>query len=210
MTQTPFLILGLAGGIGAGKSEVAAVLAEMGFAISDSDAGARAVLEEPAVAGELAAALGPGVLDAQGRPNRRAIADAVFQDLSKRRALEAIVHPRLHEQRARLIEHAKAGGARGVVVDAPLLFEAGVDAECDAVLFVDAPRGMRLRRLMEGRRWREAELDRREVAQMPLEEKRRRSHAVVINDGDRDALRRRVREVVEAIALGHAGPGPKG
>lgn len=199
MVQSPFLILGLAGGIGSGKSAVAAVLAEMGFVVSDSDAGARAVLELPEVAAELVAALGPGVLDPQGRPDRRAIADAVFADATKRKALEAIVHPRLHEQRAGLIEHARSSGAAGVVIDAPLLFEAGVDAQCDAVLYVDAPRDLRLQRVQEARGWSEDELDRREAAQWPLDQKRRRSHAVVVNNGDLDALRRQVARALAAL-----------
>lgn len=206
MANRRFLIVGLAGGIGSGKSAVASVLAELGFVVSDSDAGARAVLEMPGVAGELVAALGPGVLDAQGVPDRRAIADAVFGDAGKRRALEAIVHPRLHAQRARLVERARADGAPGVVVDAPLLFEAGVDAECDAVLFVEAPRELRLKRVMEGRGWSGAELDRREAAQLPLDEKRRRSHAVVLNDGDHRALRGRVARALEALGVA-SGPG---
>lgn len=184
-----FLILGLAGGIGSGKSAVASILGELGFVVSDSDAGARAVFELPDVVAELVAAFGASVLDANGRPDRRTIADAVFGDGQKRRTLEAIVHPRLHAARAALIERARREGARGVVIDAPLLFEAGVDRECDAVIFVDTPRAERLARVQAGRGWSEAELDRREAAQMPLEEKRRRCHAVVANDADAHALR---------------------
>lgn len=199
MPDAPFLILGLAGGIGSGKSAVAALLGELGFVVSDSDAGARAVLEKPEVVRELVAAFGPGVLDGQGRPDRKAIADAVFGDAAKRRTLEGIVHPRLHEERAQLIEAARARGAAGVVIDAPLLFEAGVDGECDAVIFVDAPRTLRLRRVTQGRGWSEEELARREAAQMPLSEKRARCRAVVANDDDHDALRARVRAAVAAI-----------
>jgi dephospho-CoA kinase len=199
MPDAPFLILGLAGGIGSGKSAVAAVLGEMGFVVSDSDAGARAVLERPEVVRELAEAFGPGVLDGDGTPNRRAIADAVFGDDAKRRTLEGIIHPRLHAERARVVQAARAKGAAGVVIDAPLLFEAGVDAECDAVIFVDTPREIRLARVMQDRGWTEAELDRREAVQLPLDEKRARSHAVVANNNERDALHARVRAAVAAI-----------
>lgn len=197
-----FLILGLAGGVGSGKSAVAAILGEVGFVVSDSDAGARAVLGRADVIEELVRALGDGVLDGEGRPDRRAIADAVFGDQAKRRTLEGIIHPRLHEERARLIEAARAEHAAGVVIDAPLLFEAGVDEECDAVIFVDTPREVRLKRVVEGRGWSEAELARREAAQMPLDQKRERSDAVVVNDGDPDALRARVLSALGAI--GHA------
>lgn len=204
MGKGRLLILGIAGGVGSGKSAVARILGELGFVVSDSDAGARAVLERADVIEELVAAFGPGVLDGDGRPDRRAIADAVFGDAAKRTKLESIVHPRLHQERAELVRAAHARNAAGVVIDAPLLFEAGVDAECDAVFFVDTPREIRLRRVAEGRGWSEAELDRREAAQMPLDEKRRRSHAVVVNDGDLASLRTRVLSALEAIehALG--------
>ncbi|UYV11233.1 MAG: dephospho-CoA kinase [Phycisphaera sp.] len=194
-----FLILGLAGGVGSGKSAVAAILGELGFVVSDSDAGARAVLERPDVIKQLVQAFGENMLDAEGKPDRRAIADAVFGDDAKRKALEGIVHPRLHEERAELIGAARAKNAAGVVIDAPLLFEAGVDAECDAVIFVDTPRDIRLGRVVEGRGWSEAELDRREAAQMPLNQKRERSDAVVSNDGDLAALRAQVMSALEAI-----------
>lgn len=202
MAKGNFMILGLAGGVGSGKSAVAAILGELGFVVSDSDAGARAVLERPEVVKELVEAFGQGVLDERGRPDRRAIADAVFADEARRRTLEGIVHPRLHEERAHLVEAARTRGAAGVVIDAPLLFEAGVDAECDAVIFVDTPRALRLARVADGRGWSEAELARREAAQMPLDEKRRRSDRVVVNDGDLEALRARVRAAVEAIRSG--------
>jgi dephospho-CoA kinase len=74
-----------------------------------------------------------------------------------------------------------------------------VDAECDAVIFVDAPREQRLARVAETRGWSEAELDRREKAQMPLDEKRRRSNHVIENDGSRDALVRAVKRVLIEI-----------
>lgn len=205
MPVRTFLILGLAGGIGSGKSAVAAILGEMGFVVSDSDARARAVLERPEVIAELARAFGPGVLDGEGRPDRKAIADAVFGDDAKRKALEAIIHPMLHRERAELVEAARAKGAAGVVIDAPLLFEAGVDAECDAVIFVDAPRDVRLGRVVMGRGWSEAELARREAAQWPLDRKRAKSDAVVANAGDLAALRASVAEALRRIELALTG-----
>lgn len=194
-----FLILGLAGGVGSGKSAVAAILGELGFVVSDSDTGARAVLERADVIEELVQAFGDGVLNDKGKPDRKAIADAVFGDDAKRKTLEGIIHPRLHDERAELVRAARAQNAAGVVIDAPLLFEAGVDSECDAVIFVETPREVRLKRVVEGRGWSEAELARREAAQMPLSEKRDRSDAVVSNEGDLAALRAQVMSALEAI-----------
>ncbi|MEO1279464.1 MAG: dephospho-CoA kinase, partial [Planctomycetota bacterium] len=148
---------------------------------------------------ELVAAFGKGVLDEHGAPNRQAIADAVFGSDDARRTLESIIHPKLHDARAALIARARDDRARGVVIDAPLLFEAGVDAECDAVIFVDTPRAERLQRVREGRGWSEAELDRREAAQLPLDEKRARSDVAIANGGDLEDLRGRLRTALKAL-----------
>jgi dephospho-CoA kinase len=183
------IIIGLAGGVGSGKSEAGGILADLGCVLTDSDAEARAVLDLPEVKGQLVSWWGGGILGPEGRVQRGAIAKIVFADPEQRRRLEGLVHPLVRRSREELIRRAAAQGARAVVIDAPLLFEAGVDAECDAVIFIDAPRASRLERVRTGRGWDEAELDRREAAQMPLEEKRRRAHEVVMNDGTRGALR---------------------
>lgn len=189
------LILGLAGGIGAGKSAVAAILAGMGYLVIDSDKDAKAALDRPEVVGQLVQWWGQSILDADGRVNRAAVAKIIFADPSQRTRLEALVHPLIKADRGRLADRARADGRPGVVLDAPLLFEAGSDAECDAVIFVDAPRDLRLGRIA-ARGWDAAEMDRRENAQLPLEEKRRRSDVVVINDSDHATLARRVADAL--------------
>ena len=107
--------------------------------------------------------------------------------------------PMLRAGRERLIDDATRRGVGIVVIDAPLLFEAGVDRECDEVWFIDAPREQRLARVKASRGWDEAELDRREGAQLQADEKRRRSTRVIVNDGDEGALIAQVR-----VALGKA------
>src|SRR5262249_33790035 len=87
------------------------------------------------------------------------------------------------------------GGCRRVA--SRVVVEAGVDAECDVVVFVDAPRDQRLKRVRETRGWEEAELERRERAQWALERKRAGSDEVVVNDGDREGLRDRVRALLD-------------
>jgi dephospho-CoA kinase len=92
-----------------------------------------------------------------------------------------------------------------VVVDAPLLYEAGVDKECDFVVFVDAPREQRLARV-KARGWDEAELDRREKAQLSLQEKRTRADAVVENKGTLDDVRVAVGRLLADLAARHPKP----
>lgn len=192
------VLIGLAGGIGSGKSRVAREFAALGCAVSDSDADSRAALERPEVVQTLREWWGDGVFAAGGGLDRSAIARVVFSSDSERARLEGLVHPLVHEARERVVRRARAEGVRAVVVDAPLLFEAGIDAECDVVVFVDCPLAERVRRVVEGRGWAPGELERREKAQMPLDVKRSRSDYVVTNDG-RAPLGPRVREVLDSI-----------
>lgn len=200
-------VIGLAGGIGAGKSEVARLFAELGCIVVDSDREARAALDRPEVRDELVRWWGAGVLREDGSVDRRAVANIVFADPAQRERLEALVHPLVRAVRDEVRRRAAAAGAPAVVIDAPLLFEAGIDAECDAVVFVDAPREVRLRRVAEARSWDEAELDRRERSQWPLERKRERSDFVIANDADAAALRARVGEVFRRIVPGRGAGG---
>jgi dephospho-CoA kinase len=198
---TPILI-GLAGGIGAGKSAVARLLASLGCIVLDSDKDAKEALDRPDVREQLISWWGGQVLGPDGRIDRKAVADIIFNDPAQRRRLEGLVHPIVRIRREQAIKRAAAAGARAVVVDAPLLFEAGVDAECDTVIFVEAPREQRLSRVRSSRGWDEAELKRREAGQLPLSEKRARSAHVIENTGSPDELARAVRRTLERILAG--------
>jgi dephospho-CoA kinase len=206
-------VIGLAGGIGSGKSEVARILESLGCAVLDSDSQARALLDDPDIRDELVRWWGEGILHDQPDPsgarrvNRAAVARIVFDDPAERARLESLIHPRLKAMRrdriARLREQSPVESRpRAIVIDAPLLFEAGVDAECDAVIFVDAPYAQRLARVRDARGWDEAELVRREAAQLPLEEKRRRSDHVIENSGDLAALAAATRRVLDDLLAG--------
>lgn len=195
------LVVGLAGAVGAGKSRAARCLADLGMVVSDSDGDVASLFELAEVQGELASLFGPRVV-AGGRVDRRAIADRVFADADERRRLEGVLHPRLHAMRRRRLAEASRTGAPGMVVDAPLLFEAGVDRECDLLLFVDTPADQRLERVRRTRGWDQAELARRQAAQMPPDQKRLRCHAVVDNSGDADDLARGVRDALRSAAPG--------
>lgn len=197
--KTPFMTLGLVGGIGAGKSAVARILGELGFVVLDADKDAKAALELPRVREQLIVWWGTDILDADGKVDRKRIAAVIFENEAERKRLEALVHPIVTSGRAAAIEKAQREGKAGVVVDAPLLFEAGSDKDCDTVLFVDSPREQRLRRVVE-RGWTEAEFNRREAAQMPLDEKKRRSSAVVINDADLATLQTRVLGAIDSLS----------
>jgi len=200
--QSRPMVIGLAGGIGAGKSAVAKVFAEGGALVIDSDKEAKEALDRPEVRGELIRWWGDRVLDATGRIDRKKVGEIVFSDPAQRERLERLVHPLVRATRNEMIARTDPRNTPAVIVDAPLLFEAGLDKECDAVVFVDASRESRLKRVRETRGWAEGELDRREKAQLPLEEKRRRADVVVVNDGTPEVLRSRSLDVYRQLLDG--------
>ena len=180
-------IIGIAGGVGSGKSHVARLFAERGCLVIDSDAQAAEAFARPEVLAAVRQWWGDTAFLPDGRPDRRAIARRVFAAPEDRRRLEQLIHPVV----ARLRDEKMAAAARlpppsrpvAIVWDTPLLFEAGLAAQCDAVVFVDAQAAERLARVRDTRGWDEAELARRENSQWPLDNKRALSHHVVTNAG---------------------------
>lgn len=186
-------VLGLIGAIGAGKSTVAAVMGSLGGFVVDADTIGHEVLDEPAVRDQLVERWGSGILRDDGSVNRRAVGAIVFADPAERKVLEAAVFPRIHEREAELFALADADpAARFIVLDAAVLVEAGRLDVCKKLVFVDAPREERLKRLVARSGWTAEELTRREEAQLPLAEKRRLADATLDNDGDAGQLREAV------------------
>lgn len=199
------VVIGLVGGIASGKSTVARLFAEQGAAVLDADAMAHACLERPNIRAAIAARFGPGVLDSQGSIDRKALGSIVFDDPQARRDLEALVHPCVTEAlRARLAEMAAAGSPRAVVLDVPLLFESGLDALCDTVVFVDTPIEVRRERAQRERGWDAGELDRREKNQQSTEHKKARADSMIRNLGSIEPLRAQTRELLQKILTEHA------
>ena len=191
-------VIGLVGGIGSGKSAAAAILADLVCVVSDSDRDARSVLADPEVLEVLRGWWGDAIVSTDGRPDRSAIAARIFGDPAERSRLEALVHPRLHRLREIRFQSAPSD-ARGLVIDAPLLFEADLDRQCDAIFFIDAPDGHRIDRVVTTRGWDEVELRRREQAQLPLDEKRDRASHVIENAGTTSALEGRIRAALDSM-----------
>ena len=184
-------IIGIAGGIGSGKSHVARLFAELGCLVIDSDAQVAVAYGLPEVRRTLEAWWGAGVYLPDGRVNRRRIAQQVFADPAARGRLEALLHPVVGRLRDEEMARAVSQGLRRPVAfiwDAPLLFETGLHRSCDAVVFVDSPAGLRLERVRRGRGWDENELKRRENSQWPLDNKRSLSDYVLTNTACSAAL----------------------
>lgn len=173
----------MTGGIGAGKSTVAKVLGQLGALVIDSDALAHEELRSAEVVKAIKALWGAAVCSADGEIDRAALGAKVFADAAELKKLEDLLYPRINQRRRRIIaDHAGQPGLLAVVLDAPKLYEAGVDRECDAVIFVDADEEVRLRRVAESRGWSPAELARREKLQIPLDKKRAMADYVIVNN----------------------------
>ncbi len=196
----PF-VLGIAGGIGSGKSRVAAAFASLGWLVIDFDAEIRKALATIAVRDTLVDWWGDRVLDADGKLDRKAVASIVFENEHERTRLESLLHPMVLLTRDEALEKARQAGAPGIVLDAPLLFESGQDAACDAVVFVEASLETRLKRVTEHRGWSRDELHKREASQMPLAEKKSRCNYIIENEPGNTDLAGRVTEL-SAILLG--------
>ena len=193
-------VIGIVGGIGSGKSFIASLFAEMGCLVIDSDALVRAAYQDDRIRQVIRDWWGDAVFTAGGEINRSAVGQKVFADPAERQRLEGLIHPEVDEARKWLMS-AAANNPQVVafVWDTPLLLEKGLDRECDALVFVDAPETQRLERVRHTRGWDEAELLRRQKLQWPLDKKRRISDHAVANTADADYARGQVRDVLSRI-----------
>lgn len=191
-------VIGLIGGIGAGKSRAADAFAVLGALVLDADLVGHSLLEQSPSRDLVLDRFGSSILAQQSERDdvddpppidRKILGTMVFEDQSARRALEAILHPRMRRTFEKAIARATRKGLVGaVVLDAAILIEAGWDDLCDLVVFVDAPRDIRLARLASSRGWNAEALARRETAQLPLEAKRQRADEILTNSSDPDHL----------------------
>lgn len=195
------LTIGLTGTPGSGKSTAASMLGALGAAVLDADQMARRVVEPPSpVLDEIARRFGPELIQADGSLDRRAMGALVFADSDRRRELEGLIHPEVTrlleaELDALQAEPTPDGAPRPVVLDIPLLFEAGLEGLADRILVVTVDEAARRRRLREARGWSDEEIDRRLAAQWPQASKAARADAVVDNSGPPEATRRALQDI---------------
>ncbi|HEY5837004.1 dephospho-CoA kinase [Streptomyces sp.] len=192
------LTVGLTGGIGAGKSEVARLLSSYGAVLVDSDRIAREVVE-PGTEGlrAVVAEFGPEILTPEGGLDRPGLGAIVFADEERRRALNAIVHPLVGRRAAEL--QGAAGPDAIVVHDVPLLTENGLARLYDLVVVVDARPATQLDRLVRLRGMTEAEARSRMAAQATREQRLAIADLVIDNDGPLESLEPQVRAVWDTL-----------
>lgn len=196
-------LIGLTGGIATGKSTVAALLSERGATVIDADALARDVVApgQPAL-DEIRARFGDGVIAADGSLNRPSVAGIVFNDVTARRDLERITHPRVRELMQRRIAGALAADATLVVADVPLLFETNSERLYEGVMLVYAPPEVQTARLMARGGLDEHAAGARVAAQMPIDAKRERATWVIDNSGSLVDTEQQVSRWWDALVAG--------
>lgn len=193
-------VIGIVGGIGAGKSTVAAELVQLGCARIDGDAIGHALLADPEVRRQIRQRWGEGVFSPEGDVRREALGEIVFADAAELRALGEILYPRIRRGIEEQIARAQADpDVRAIVLDAAVLFEAGWDDLCTHVVFVRAPQADRARRVRQQRGWDDSTWRRREKKQISLDKKAAQSDYTVDNSSGSSYLRKQVRRLFQLI-----------
>ena len=198
----PKPVIGLIGAIGAGKSRAARCFATRGGCVIDGDALGHEALRQPQVVTKLLAWWGERVRKTDGTLDRRAIGKIVFANPAERNALEELVFPYIGERcRQEIARGQNEPTAKFVVLDAAVMIEAGWNNEVDRIVYVDAPRDVRLARLATRSGWTDADLTAREAAQLPNEVKKARSDAVIGNTAGPDELQGQVDRLLREWGL---------
>ena len=194
-------IIGILGGIGSGKSTVAAEFAKLGCKVIDADEIAHELLEQFEVRQGIVGLFGEGILDSAGKIDRQKLASVVFADAQRLSSLNNIIHPLVLKRAEELIELYKLRAAiKAIVLDIPLLVEVGWDKRCDKLIFIDCRRHIRVDRVKKLGVFDENQLKIRENFQISLDKKAKLADNIVDNNSDFSALVRQVANIFSHIS----------
>jgi dephospho-CoA kinase len=193
-------IIGILGGVGSGKSTVAAEFAKLGCAVIDADKIAHELLDTKDVREKIVASFGQAILDSAGKIDRNKLADVVFSDGNKLSLLNSIVHPPVLARAERLIAQCKRQPQiRAIVLDMPLLVKVGWDKRCDKLIFVHCKQQLRVKRAKKIGIFDENQLKIRENFQISLDNKANITDNTIDNNSDFSALVRQVADIFSYI-----------
>lgn len=191
------IIVGITGMMGSGKTTVGHLFEELGALLVNADALAHEVLSPGDAAYARLAKLFPDAVGLDQKLDRRKIAEVIFEDETKRKQMEAIVHPYVFQ---RMAEEMEASENKVVVLDVPLLFESGIDRFCNVTIVVKADEQATLCRLEE-KGISKQEWQKRLKAQMPLEEKIKKGNVVLDNSGPIQQTKREVEKIWKQLPV---------
>lgn len=196
MARDKRIVIGLLGGIGAGKTTVARLFGEFGAEVVAADALVHGFLRRPAVRRRIEEALDL-TLSHDDTALRRQLAERVFTRDEDRGRLEAILHPLVEDEIRRRVRRPGAGI---LVLDVPLLLEAHMEGYCDRLLFVTTPERKRLRRVARSRNWSTAEVRARQKGQLPLPDKEAAADWTIDNGSRLEETRAQIHEIVRRLS----------
>jgi dephospho-CoA kinase len=193
-------IIGILGGIGSGKSAVAAEFGNLGCAVIDADTIAHQLINEPDIREQIVEFFGNSVLGVDGKVDHCKLARAAFADAEKIEKLNSIVHPTvLAEVEKKIEEIQKNSEAKAIVLDMPLLAEVGWNKRCDVLIFVECDEEKRLKRAEKSGFLSPDELKKRENFQISLDSKAAIAENTIDNNSDLSDLARQVAEIFPEI-----------
>jgi dephospho-CoA kinase len=198
------VIIGICGGVASGKSSVSQQFQQLGAAVLDADRLGHEVLRQEKIKQAIHDRWADAVFDSRGEVDRRALAQRVFaptdQGARDLEYLESLTHPEIGRMiRRRITELEIQQKVPAAVLDAPVMFKAGWDRYCHWLIYVDAPKKLRLERALR-RGWTVSQFTQREALQEPPEWKRRRAHFIIDNSGSLQQTFSQVRDVWRALS----------
>ncbi|MDD3169551.1 MAG: dephospho-CoA kinase [Eubacteriales bacterium] len=194
-------VIGLTGGIGSGKTTVTDYLTSRGFHVLDADKIAREiVLPGSEILIQLAAVFGSEILLEDGNLNRKKLGAIVFSDAEKKKTLDALMHTRILELiHERILLFREKGEKKVIFIDAPLLFETGLDSSVSEIWVIDVDDETRIERIMERDGLNREDIEKRISTQMAQEEKNRWADVILDNSGDQKMLYRQIEELLKRL-----------
>ena len=200
-------VIGLTGGIGSGKSTVSQLLAELGAVILDADkVGHKAIKPDTEIWREVVTAFGRQILTPDDNIDRKKLGETVFGNPESLSRLNQIMHPRMYDMVKAQLEEYRRQGMSVVVLEAPLLLDAGWTSLVDEVWVTTASEATILKRLKERTGLSQAESLARIRSQMPSEERVRHADVVINTDCNLDELKQKVKELWRRLQGGKTSP----
>jgi len=193
-------IIGIIGGVGSGKSTVAAEFGKLGCKVVDADKITHELLEEKVAREKIVGLFGEAILDSAGKIDHKKLADVVFADADKLSSLNKIIHPLVLGRAEELIkQYNNQNEVKAIVLDMPLLVEVGWARRCDKLIFVDCKRQLRVDRAKKMGVFDENQVKIRENFQISLDNKAKLTDNIIDNNSDFSALARQVIDIFSYI-----------
>ena len=193
-------IIGILGGVGSGKSTVAAEFAKLGCEVIDADKIAHELLDKPLVKNKMVASFGKVILDSAGKIDHKKLANIVFADADKLSALNKIIHPLVLKRAEELIKQGnRQNQVKAIVLDMPLLVEVGWAKRCDKLIFVECKQQLRVERIKKMGIFSKNQLKIRENFQISLDNKKSIADNIIDNNSGFSALAGQVTDIFSGI-----------